>query len=311
MKRILQITILLFTIFSAQAQDSSVIISKKTVTLKEVVVRSNLNVPSFIDRVKNDTTFYKAFKNLKILGYTALNDISMLDKKGATRATLQGKTRQVAFKGCRHTIIEQQKVTGDLMDKSGNWNYYTMEMYAGLFWVRDTLCGENNIVGDPSFNIKNKSGSAKHREQLKMLFFNPGKRIPGLPFIGNKLALFDDDMSTYYDYTIDMEQLNGEWCYVFEVKARENTAGGNNDKIVINNITTWFNQQTMDIVLRKYDLSYRAGVYDFDVQIEAELTRFGEYLVPKVLRYNGNWDVVLKKRERGIFTATLFDFKKL
>ncbi|HYF31586.1 MAG TPA: hypothetical protein VD993_10745 [Chitinophagaceae bacterium] len=293
-----------------KAQDSSVTVNKKTVTLKEVVVRSNLNVPSFIDRVKNDTTFYKAFKNLKVLGYTSLNDVRMLDKKGTTRATLTGRTRQQVINGCRHTITDQQQISGDMMDKSGNWNYYTMEMYAGLFWAKDTICGENNIVGDPNFSLKNKSGSAKHREQLKMLFFNPGKKIPGLPFIGNKLALFDDDMSSYYDYVIDMEQLNGEWCYVFSVTAREGLSAGNKDKIVINNMTTWFNQQTMDIVLRKYDLSYRAGVYDFDVQIEAELTRFGEYLVPKVLRYNGNWDVVFKKRERGIFTATLFDFNK-
>jgi hypothetical protein len=309
--RILQITIFLLCCFSfAQAQDSSVIVNKKVVTLKQVVVRSNLNVPGFIDRVKNDTSFYKAFKNLKILGYTSLNDIRMLDKKGVTRASLQGRTTQHVANGCRHTTIEQQNVSGDMRDKAGNWNYYTMEMYAGLFWVRDTLCGENNIVGDPSFNIRNKSGAAKHREQLKMLFFNPGKRIPGLPFVGNKLALFDDEMSAYYDYTIDMEQLNGQWCYIFEVKARPDLSNGEKDKIVINNMTTWFNQETMDIVLRKYDLSYRAGVYDFDVQIEAELTRFGEYLVPKVLRYNGNWDVVLKKRERGVFTATLFDFKK-
>lgn len=311
MKQILQITIFLLSCISfAQAQDSSVIVNKKTVTLKEVVVRSNLNVPGFIDRVKNDTSFYKAFKNLKILGYTSLNDIRMMDKKGATRASLQGRTTQHVAKGCRHTTIEQQNISGDMRDKAGNWNYYTMEMYAGLFWARDTLCGENNIVGDPSFNIRNKSGAAKHREQLKMLFFNPGKRIPGLPFVGNKLALFDDEMSGYYDYVIDMEQLNGQWCYIFEVKARADLSNGEKDKIVINNMTTWFNQATMDIVLRKYDLSYRAGVYDFDVQIEAELTRFGEYLVPKVLRYNGSWDVVLKKRERGVFTATLFDFKK-
>jgi hypothetical protein len=292
------------------AQDSSVIVNNKVVTLKEVVVRSNLNVPTFIERVKNDTTFYKAFKNLKIIGYTSLNDISMLDRKGASRASLRSRTRQEVRNHCRHTVIEQQQMTGDMLDKQGNWNYYTMDMYAGLFWARDTICGENNIVGDPSFSLKNKSGSAKHREQLKMLFFNPGKRIPGLPFIGNKLALFDDDMGDYYDYNIDLQLLNGEWCYIFAVTAKDDLTGGQKDKVVINNMTTWFNQQTMDIVLRKYDLSYRAGVYDFDVQIEAELARFGELLVPRVLRYNGNWDVVLKKRERAVFTATLFDFKR-
>ena len=106
-----------------------------------------------------------------------------------------------------------------------------------------------------------------------------------------------------------MDQLDGEWCYVFTVKGREDLRSGEKDKIVINNMTTWFNQQTMDIVKRNYDLSYDAGVYDFNVQIEAELKRFGDYLVPTVLRYNGDWDVITKKRERAVFTATLYDFR--
>ena len=50
------------------------------------------------------------------------------------------------------------------------------------------------------------------------------------------------------------------------------------------------------------------GVYDFDVHIEVEMTNYKNLLVPKVMRYNGNWDVIFKKRENGIFTATLFDF---
>ena len=72
---------------------------------------------------------------------------------------------------------------------------------------------------------------------------------------------------------------------------------------------TWFDALTMEVVARNYSLSYDAGVYDFDVSMEVEMTKFGEYLVPKTLRYKGNWDVVFKKRERGVFTATLFDFK--
>jgi len=44
--------------------------------------------------------------------------------------------------------------------------------------------------------------------------------------------------------------------------------------------------------------------------MEVEMTRFAGLLVPKVLRYKGNWDVIFKKRERAIFTATLFDFNQ-
>jgi hypothetical protein len=43
--------------------------------------------------------------------------------------------------------------------------------------------------------------------------------------------------------------------------------------------------------------------------MEVQMTRFGNFLVPQTIRYTGNWDVAFKKRERGVFTATLFDFK--
>src|SRR5438270_4913247 len=83
----------------ANAQDSSVTLQKKVVTLKEVVVRNNLNVAAFIERIKNDTTFYKAFRNLKVIGYTSLNDIRMFDKKGTVYASLNSRTKQHAKNG--------------------------------------------------------------------------------------------------------------------------------------------------------------------------------------------------------------------
>jgi len=38
------------------------------------------------------------------------------------------------------------------------------------------------------------------------------------------------------------------------------------------------------------------------------MQKFNGLLVPKTLRYRGNWSVVFKKRENAVFTATLFDF---
>jgi hypothetical protein len=294
---------------SAQ-QDSSLNIGKKVITLKEVVVRNRLNVAGFIERVKNDTTFYKAFKNLKILGYTALNDIRMRDKNEAQVASLESKTKQLIKDGCRTTQIVSEKVTGDIYDEQRNWNYYTGELYAGLLFAKGTICGENNIVKGYDLNIKNKKGIDKHKEQLKMLFFNPGKEIPGIPFIGNKIAIFDDAVSPLYDFIIDMADYQGQLCYVFTIKARNNLTGSEKNDIVINEMVTWFNSSTNEIVARKYDLSYDAAVYDFNVQMEVQMDKFGDLLVPKLIRYTGNWHAVFKKRERGVFTATLFDFNK-
>jgi|RhiMetdeSRZDD1v2_1073273.scaffolds.fasta_scaffold15943_3 hypothetical protein len=304
------VCLLIFSSCLLHAQDSLVNVEKKTITLKEVVVRNNLNVAAFIDRVKNDTTFYKAFRNLKVLGYTSLNDIRILDKKGNVNASLYSRTKQHVNNGCRYTQVIEETTTGDIYDKYHAYNYYTAGMYAGLFFASDTVCGETNIVKNAAFGTQGKSGLAKHKEQLKMLFFNPGKKIPGIPFIGNKIALFDDEVAARYDFSIDMDAFKGEMCYVFTCKPRADLTNGEKDQIVVNNMTTWFRIDTWEIVARNYDLSYNAGVYDFNVRMEVEMSKFGDYLVPKVLRYDGNWDVVFKKRERSIFTATLFDFKK-
>jgi len=306
------LTLIIFFILwwplAGAAQDSSVNFEKKAVTLKEVVVRSNLNVPAFIKRVKDDTTFHKAFLNLKILGYTSLNDVRMLDKKGNVKATLVSKTRQEVGKGCRWMHVLDEKTSGDIYDDNHRYNYYTAQLYSSIFFAYDTVCGETNIVAGTKFSTANKSGIEKHKEQLKMLFFNPGKRIPGLPFIGNKIALFDEDVSALYDFTIDMAEFKGEMCYVFKMIPITTLSSSEKDKIVINEMTTWFDTKTWEIRDRNYDLSYNAGVYDFDVHIEVEMTNYKNLLVPKVMRYNGNWDVIFKKRENGIFTATLFDF---
>ncbi len=291
-------------------QDTAINVGKKIVTLKEVVVRNRLDVPGFIERVKNDTTFYKAFKNLKVLGYTALNDIRMRSKEGNETASLQSKTEQLVKDGCRTTKTIEETVTGDIYDDNKNWNYYTGELYAGLMFAKGTICGENNIVKGSELSIKNKKGIDKHKEQLKMLFFNPGKKIPGIPFIGDKIAIFDDAISPMYDFIIDMADYHGQLCYVFTIKARADLTRGQQNDIVINEMVTWFNSSNQEIVARTYDISYDAAIYDFNVQMEVQMEKFDNLLVPKLIRYNGNWHAIFKKRERGVFTATLFGFNK-
>jgi hypothetical protein len=137
-----------------------------------------------------------------------------------------------------------------------------------------------------------------------MLFFNPGKKIKGLPFISGKTEIFDESMADKYDMNIDYRNYNNLPCYVFTVKVKENKKSD----VVIDEMTTWFNEKTFEIVARNYYISYDAGVYDFNVNMEVQMTKAGDLLVPSLLRYNGNWKVIFKKREHGIFTATLFDF---
>ena len=293
-------------LFSQKLKDTTVKVNDNYITLSEIVVSSRLNVASFVERIRNDTTFYKAFRNLRVIGYTSLNDIRMLDPNDKLVASLLSKTRQIRVRNCRKMQVLDQKTFGNIYDKNGNFNYYTAELYAGLFFTKDSVCGETNIIKGFQFSTKRLNGIEKHKEQLKMLFFNPGKKISGLPFISDKTEIFDPSMAGNYDMSIDMANHNGTSCYVFKIKSKDSRRS----HVVVDEMTTWFDAKSFEILARNYSISYSAGIYDFDVNMEVQMTKVGDLLVPALLRYNGNWKVIFKKREHGVFTATLFDYVK-
>ncbi len=283
--------------------DTTILVEKDSLTLPSVIVRSGLNTGSLLRRIKQDSTFYKAFKTLHVVGYVADNNITMKDKKGSPKATYQSKIKQIRSGSCRSMEVLSQQTTGDMLDKNGKFNYMTGQMFAGLFLTEGKVCGESNIVGNMQFDFSGKSGIDKHKEQLKMLFFNPGRKIPGIPFIGNKLDLYDDNAREKYNYRLDTVNFFGHSTYRFSITPKPDAGG-----IVIDNMTTWFDAETLDVLGRTYAMSYHAGLYGFDVKMNVRLSNIKGVLVPVDMQYDGNWSVVLKGREIGTFHAKLSDF---
>jgi hypothetical protein len=314
MRASLSLLILLaFGGLQAQVRDSlprdTVQAGGRTVTLSEVVVRSGMDPAGFIERVRRDTTFYKAFRNLRILNYTSLNDVRMIDKKGKVKASQQSRTRQHAWADCRVTEMLEEKHTGDFLDRSGGYNYYTAKLFESLFFSFDTVCGQHNRVRDADLGVQGKSGIEKRKEQLKMLFFNPGSDIPGIPLMGDKVRIFDKGHARLYDFDIDIRERDGTPCYVFGIKARPGLNELQDDRVVIDEMVTWFDYRSLEVLERSYSMSYDAGVYRFDVEMQVGMQRAAGLLVPSVIRYDGIWSA-LGKRERGVFTATVFDVSR-
>lgn len=306
-KRLVLFLFFALSILNVQAQDTIINDNGQNFTLSEVIVRNNFDYKDILQKIKEDTSFYKAFKTLRTIGYSSYNFVQMMDKHNKVQASLNSKTRQNKVAGCRTMDVLEETVTGDLRNAKGEYNYVTPSLYASLFFTKGSICGESNIVSGKNRIIQG-SGIEKAKEQLKMLFFNPGKKIPGIPFIGNKLDLYDESAHALYNYKLDYVEYHGKLVYVFDVQPKENLNFLANDRIVVDQMITWFDPKTLEVLGRNYSLSYKAGVYDFNVQMEVEMTSFNGQLVPKILRYKGNWDVIFKKRERGLFTATLFDY---
>ena len=81
------------------------------------------------------------------------------------KAGLHSTTKQIRSNNCRSMVTLEEQVTGDMYDENRQFNYYTAQMYASLFFTKDSICGENNIVTGTEFSTKGKSGMEKNKGQ--------------------------------------------------------------------------------------------------------------------------------------------------
>lgn len=267
-------------------------ITLDSVTIEEV--RSGFSVNDFIDFVGKDTTFYEAFRNLRRIDYDSRALVRMFDDEGLSKASYTNITHQAVSDKCRSMQFAFESATGDFFDKHHEMNYYTARVFSYIFLYRDTICN-NYVVTDN--NAGSDSKLEQRKEQLKTLIFQPGKPVDDIPLIKNKMAIFSEEMSQFYDYKIESKNYaTGVECYVFTVQKKTDAE---DDDVVIHNLTTWFDKKTMQIVSRQYNLSYASAIFDFDVQMDVRLSYINGYLIPSFIKYNGYWDIPLRKPEVG------------
>lgn len=292
--------ILLFTV-KTSAQDTSIF--EYPIQMDEVVIsaqRGGWDVQGFIKRVQDDTTFYKAFKSMRVVSYTADNDIKVYNRKGKVTSFLKSTTKQIAWNGCRTMNVLDEKVKGDFYKRNGEYKYYTAELYDYLFFTHDTLCGQNDIVGNDLYEQED-GRIGKHKYKLKQLIFNPGSKVAGIPFAGNKAAIFEPEIAAMYDFKLESDEYDGEDCYVFKAIPKAE----HKDDVIISNLATWFRKSDYSIVARDYSLAHSTLPYDFDVRMKVRTRQIGDKLLPVRIEYYGNWDVIAKRRERVNFTTTI------
>ncbi|MCD6013207.1 MAG: hypothetical protein K0Q79_3069 [Flavipsychrobacter sp.] len=280
----------------AQQYDTASVF-KLPIQLDSFVVSSGFDVNAFIRRIKADTTFYKAFKNMRFVPYDAVNDIQVLDKNNRATATLHSKTRQIYESKCRSTKVIEEQATGDFYMRNGEYRYYTAELYAYLFFAKKPVCNETDIVA-VSINTRGKGQMEKSKFELKQLIFNPGAPVKGVPFMGDRESIFDQDEAKKYDFKITSKNYDGQDCFVFRITPKK----GYERKALYNELTTWFRQSDYSIIARDYSLSYSTLVYDFDVRMKVRTRNINGKLYPTRIEYDGNWHILTKKRERVRFT---------
>lgn len=284
---------------TAQLTDTGSIF-KEPIAMDTVVIKSGFDINAFIRRIRTDSSFYKAFRSMHLVPYTAKNRVYVKGQRGDTIASMISTTRQHINNKCRTNSILERKVTGDYYKKNGDNNYYTGALFDYLFFTTVPVCNEDDIVaGNLSRIGAGKMELQKYR--LKQLIFNPGAKISGIPFMADHENIFDESESYKYNFSVSMDKYNEETCYVFKITPRK----GFEKKVLYNTLVTWFRKSDYVILARDYSLSYHTLVYDFDVNMRVKTIPVNSKNCPSEVTYDGNWHIFTKKRERVSFTTMI------
>ena len=261
-----------------------------------------LNAQDFINAIVTDTSFYRAFRLMKLYNFVADNRIYTYDKKNHVNGKIYRRIKHGVINGKHHTEYLAKTDSGSVYKKNGKYELYTVEMFDFIFgnaYNTDFEKGDHGTMGG-------KNGSYKGK--LKTLIFEPGRKITGLPFISNKTEIFSRDMKQYYSYQFAKGMyLDSIPVYRFKVIKKPSTA---EDDVMIREMTTIFDARDMKILGRYVDMKYHNFLFSFDIQMNIELNRYYGELLPVKVSYQGNWDIPFHQTERASFLITQRDYKK-
>lgn len=289
---VLAVLLVFTTLFAAKAQNDIV----DVISLDEFVVSAGLDsfdVDGFVKRVREDTTFYQAFLNLKYFPHEITGAMVVFHKDESERGTMKRRATQHLDGDERMWVdITFEETNGRIRKRNGEWRYLTAEMYDDIFFPTTPHKVSNTMVSHEQ-ELVSGSRMDKHKAQLKRMMFNPGAEIENVPFIGDKLAIFDDHMVPYYDYAIFSATLDTTEVIAFSCL----TKAGMEDETVIHDLTSYFDPETFEVLAREYRLAHNTLFFSFDISMRVENTRQDGWLLPTKVWYNGYWNALFKKPE--------------
>lgn len=271
---------------------------------------ASFNLTGVMHQVMDDTTFHHAFLNTKYFPHAVKSDLRVRIKSEKETATLHRRGRLVRDGHYAELVLDSASESGRLRAKDGDLRYLTVEMYDDVFFPKGRYWASNRIK-DRQIELDRSSKFDKYKSELKKFMFNPGQEIASVPFIGDKLDIFDTTMLKYYDYLLDSEYHGGHSCWKFSAVAKDSVDGdpADEDDTVIKRMVTWFDDATMMVVGRQYRIAHASLFLDFDIRIEVENTiQDGEPLPTKV-NYDGDWDIPFKQRELVRFVLEFSDWR--
>ncbi len=297
----LLILLAVMTGYAASAQEVV-----KVVTLSEFLVKSepDLNHEDFITRVVTDSSFYQSYINMRFYPHDFNSTLTVFNKGEDVQGELYREATLHRFDRMAWVKINEERTNGKLFNRKGEHKYLTAEMFDDVFFPKEKFYPTTEIHNMEQ-EVVTGSRIDRYKSQLKKMLFNPGQEIAHIPLIGKKVEIFSDEMIQYYNFHIYHLEYEGRDCYVFDITEKE---GNKSNDTVIKSMISYFDKETMNVVMREYVLQNDVMVFDFNIKIQVFNQIISGIPVPKKIVYDGNWNILFKKPETIQFQIDLMNY---
>lgn len=274
-----------------------------TITAKKM----GFDVNNFIEMVREDTSFYQAFKNLRLISHNAKHDQEFFNEKGKSIDFYTAKTLLLPSGNCKEIQFISKETSKTYNKKNGELKYLTAKLYEKVFLPSGKICTNANTE---TSNKKNEGIIDYYYEELKRFIFQPGEKA-NIPLIGNKTALFSEKMKKYYHYKIASKNYSdGTPCYVFTIKVKDEYSERKSGKTIIKFMETYFSRKDFRVMGREYEVEYPGPFFSFNILVNVNLDYLGNnQYIPQMVNYSGKWDIPGRKQEIGKFKMELTSTK--
>ncbi len=293
----------LFLVFTTPVFTQEIV---KVVTLSEFIVMSepDLNHEDFIMRVVTDSSFYQSYLNMRFYPHDFSSELVVFNKGEKVQGELNREATLRRYDRMAWVTISEEHHNGKLFNRKGEHRYLTAEMFDDVFFPKEKFYPTTEIQNMEQ-EVVTGSRIDRYKSQLKKMLFNPGQEIAHIPLIGKKVEIFGDDMIQYYDFHIYHLEYEGREVYAFDIAEKE---GNKPNDTVIKSMLSYFDKETMNVVMREYVLKNNVLVFDFDIKIQVFNQIINGITVPKKMVYDGNWNMIFKKPETIRFQLDFMNY---
>jgi hypothetical protein len=150
--------------------------------------KMGFDVNNFIEMVREDTSFYQAFKNLRLISHNANHKQEFFSEKRKSIDFYNAKTHLLPSGSCKDIKFISKETSKTYNKKNGERKYLTAKLYERVFLPSGKICASANTE---TTNKKNEVIIDYYYGELKRFIFQPGEKA-NIPLIGNKTALFSE-----------------------------------------------------------------------------------------------------------------------